>query len=262
MSNRQSPLYTLAFAAIICTLCSVLVSVAVVSLRPLQEINIQTDRQKNVLVAAALLGAEEETSAEKIQSLYDTSVKPVVIRQATGEIASEIDPLAFDQRTAAQDPEISSWAPANKAGISRIPEHLTVYRVEAGNNPSLVVLPVTGKGLWSTMYGFLAMDANNPAVVRGIAFYEHGETPGLGGEIENPQWQALWTGRRALDENFSPVFSLVKGTAGSIEEDPHHVDALTGATMTSNGVTAMIQFWLGDYGYGPFLKRLNRERGE
>ena len=155
-----------------------------------------------------------------------------------------------------------TWAPTNKGGISRISELLTVYRVEAGERPSLVVLPVSGKGLWSTMYGFLAMDAKTPAVVRGIAFYEHGETPGLGGEIENPQWQALWVGRRALDENFSPVFSLVKGRAGTVSEDPYHVDALTGATMTSNGVTAMIQFWLGEYGYGPFLKRLSREGGQ
>ena len=135
-----------------------------------------------------------------------------------------------------------------------------LYEIMKGDDLEMVVLPVEGKGLWSTLYGFLALDADGDTI-RGIAFYKHGETPGLGGEIENPRWQALWDGRKAYDSAGRPVIAVIKGKAGDTSSDPHHVDGLSGATLTSNGVTALVQRWLGEDGYGPFLAKL-RKGGE
>jgi Na+-transporting NADH:ubiquinone oxidoreductase subunit C len=105
----------------------------------------------------------------------------------------------------------------------------------------------------------MAIDVDT-TTIKGVSFYQHGETPGLGGEIENPSWTALWSERRLFDESWTPVFSVKKGSAGSPAEEPHAVDGLSGATLTCKGVTALVQFWVGSNGYGPYLKAF-REGG-
>ena len=121
-----------------------------------------------------------------------------------------------------------------------------------------VVIPVEGYGLWGTLYGYLALE-HDGNTIRGITYYDHKETPGLGGEVDNPKWKALWPGRKAY-ENGEPAIKVIKGLAGSVEEAPHHIDGMSGATITSNGITHMMDFWLGENGYGPFLKKF-REQG-
>ena len=100
----------------------------------------------------------------------------------------------------------------------------------------MLIMPIEGKGLWSTLYGFLSLDADMNTV-RGITFYKHGETPGLGGEVDNPNWKALWNERQAFDADGSVEISVIKGRAGPASEDPHRVDGLSGATLTSKGVS-------------------------
>ncbi len=123
----------------------------------------------------------------------------------------------------------------------------------------MLVLPVEGYGLWSTLYGFLALDADTKTI-RGLTYYQHLETPGLGGEVDNPSWKALWPGRVAFDETGAPVISVIKGRAGSPQDDPYRVDGLSGATITSRGVTNMLQFWLGEAGFGPYLERFRESQ--
>jgi Na+-transporting NADH:ubiquinone oxidoreductase subunit C len=105
------------------------------------------------------------------------------------------------------------------------------------------------------MYGFLALD-KDLATIRGLSFYKHGETPGLGGEVDNPVWKAKWPGRLAFGEAGTPDIHVIKGAAGPVESDPHRVDGLSGATITSNGVTHLLRFWLGENGFGPYLSKL------
>ena len=126
-----------------------------------------------------------------------------------------------------------------------------------GETLELVVLPVEGLGLWSTLYGFIALDADLETV-RGLSFYEHGETPGLGGEVDNPRWKALWPGRKVLADA-EPRIEVVRGRAGSTDEDPYRVDGLAGATMTGRGVTNLLRFWLGEEGFRPYFERLRIE---
>jgi Na+-transporting NADH:ubiquinone oxidoreductase subunit C len=137
---------------------------------------------------------------------------------------------------------------------------MLVYEISRDGRWEQVVLPVSGPGLWSTLYGYLALDVDG-TTVRGLAFYEHGETPGLGGEVDNPKWRALWSGRRVFGDHGEVLIEVIKGRAGSPEDDPHRVDGLSGATMTSRGVSDLVRHWVGEHGYGIYLGRLRRGGG-
>jgi Na+-transporting NADH:ubiquinone oxidoreductase subunit C len=251
----RSNAYIVAFAAAVCAVCAVFVSGAAVALRDRQEENRLLDRQKKVLTVAGLLEEGGSMPAEQVKRVFSEKIRARVVDLETGRYAPEIDAASFDQRRAASDPETSRAAPANRAGIPRVPKHAQVYQLVEDDEVRAVILPIEGKGLWSTLYGFLAL-APDTRVIRGITFYEHGETPGLGGEVDNPRWKALWPGRQAFDADWNPAIRVKKGQAGPADEDPHQVDGLSGATITSRGVTNLLQFWLGEGGFGPYLKRL------
>jgi Na+-transporting NADH:ubiquinone oxidoreductase subunit C len=255
-SRSPTTAYTIAFATLICVVCGVLVSSAAVVLKDRQEANNILDRKRNVLLASGLLRSGETLSPQQLDERF-APVVPVVIRLETGEPAPDIDPLTFDQRAATSDPERSEPAPKNAAGVARLPEHALVYEVrDAAGALEMVVLPINGKGLWSTLYGYVALDSDG-TTIRGITYYAHGETPGLGGEVDNPRWKALWPGRKAFGEAGNVEIEVIKGTAGPPSEDPHRVDGLSGATITSRGVSSMLRFWLSEEGFGPYLERLH-----
>jgi len=143
------------------------------------------------------------------------------------------------------------------AGIRGIERYSRVYLVTDNDTVRRVILPIRGKGLWSTLYGYIAIEGDM-STVSGISFYEHGETPGLGGEIENRRWQSGWQGKKIYNQ--SNEESLVVGQKKGQEEAIHHVDGLSGATLTIQGVDDIITFWFGEHGFKPFLTRL-RENG-
>ncbi|NLN62933.1 MAG: Na(+)-translocating NADH-quinone reductase subunit C [Myxococcales bacterium] len=271
MSRKQGAAYTLGFSALVCLVCSVFVSFSNVSLKERQELNRQVDKQKNVLVAAGLATSDEKLSSEEIVARFQ-SIVPVAValrdpnqpkgeerKPGSGAVLSDVDATAVDMVAAMQDENASLREPANKAGILRVPYVGVVYQVMEGDRVARLVLPISGKGLWSTMYGFMAIAADT-TTIKGVSFYDHGETAGLGGEIENPSWTARWHDRRLFDDAWQPIFAVRKGATGSVAEDPHGVDGLSGATLTSNGVTESVRFWVGEYGYGPYLKAF-REGG-
>ena len=248
------------FAATVCIVCSVFVAGSAVVLKPLQERNKVLDRQKKVLAVAGLVEDGEKLDAETTAQRFAERIHAVVVDLASGTVDESADPSAFDQRKATKDPELSEPAPPNNAGIPRLPEQGLVYRIESDGKLDGLILPIEGKGLWSTLYGFIALDADG-RTVKGITFYEHGETPGLGGEVDNPRWQHLWVGRLAFDDDWSPAIAVKKGRAGSVEADPYQVDGLSGATITSRGVTHLVQFWLGEHGFGPYLEHFRESHG-
>jgi Na+-transporting NADH:ubiquinone oxidoreductase subunit C len=254
--DKESMRHTLIVATALCLVCSVLVSAAAVVLRPVQLENQTLDRKRNILDAAGLL--EEDAD---IDQLF-TQITPALIDLDSGELVEAPDPAGFDQYKAAKEPELSRALGPDEdlASIRRRPNLANVYLVNAKDGElEQVVLPVHGYGLWSTMYGFLALDADGQTI-RGLTFYQHGETPGLGGEISNPDWLALWRDRQVFDDSGTVAISLVKG--GPQEGSPaavHQVDALAGATLTSDGVENLMRFWLGELGFGPFLSKLRME---
>lgn len=253
-SNR----YIILFAAAVCLVCSVFVAFAAVTLKERQDANAVLDRQKKVLIVAGLLQEKAKVSAAEVQTLFDESIVPRVIELATGAYDDSIDASTFYQQRSLKDPAMSRSAPDNRAGLTKVPLYAQVYHVVGDDQIEQIILPIEGKGLWSTLYGFLAL-APDTTSITGITFYQHGETPGLGGEVDNAGWKALWQGRRAFDENWQPAIEVIKGMAGEPSKDPYSVDGLSGATLTCRGVNHLLHYWLSEQGFGPYLERFRSQ---
>lgn len=258
--DKNSTAYTVTFAAIVCLICGVAVAASAVGLKEKQETNKLIDKKSKVLAAAGLL-PEGKVAPRTIDEIFQENVVPKAVKLSTGEEATDVDPTAFDVQKAMRDPKTSGAAPENAAKVARLPEHSLIYEIKKGGTLDTLVIPVEGKGLWSTLYGFLALSADTETV-KGLIFYQHGETPGLGGEVDNPRWRSLWEGRKPFNENFEPVIEVIKGAAGSVEDAPHQVDGLSGATITGRGVSHLIQFWIGEHGFGPTLARYRTAHGK
>ncbi len=246
--------YTFFFATVVCVVCGVLVSTSAVSLAERQAENAALDKMKNVLTVSGLAGPDEKLTPERTQELFTKSVRPFAVDLKTGERTDAVDPQTYDQLAAQNNPETSFEAAANRASVKRVPNYVVIYEIlDESGQPSRLVLPIQGYGLWSTLYGFLALDSDLNTI-QGLSYYQHGETAGLGGEVDNPKWKALWPGRKAFDDDGNVAITVIKGAAGPAESNPYQVDGLSGATLTANGVTFMLEFWLAE-GYGPFLKK-------
>ncbi len=259
---RDSISHTLLVATILCIVCSVLVAGAAVGLRSRQEANKEQDQKKNVLIAAGLFEKGKQT-ADEVDAIFDASITRVLIDLETGEQVDSdvVDPASYDQREAARKPEFSTAVTPSDGlgGIKRREKYAFIYEVknDAGEIER-VVLPIYGKGLWSTLYGFIAV-GNDASTVGGITFYQHGETPGLGGEVDNPRWKSIWQGKQLFDENGDVKIEVIKGTVVDTTTDAtHKIDGLSGATITSNGVEQLVQYWVGPDGFGPFLEKLRQ----
>ena len=239
---------TLIFVFIICLVCAALVSISAVGLKPLQQANKLLDKQTKILEASGLL----EMAGTDIVGTYSKFVVAKMIDLKTGTVI-EGNTDIFDERADARDVAKSSKPDNDIAGINRRADRAVVYLVSNEQGQlNTIVLPIVGSGLWDLMYGFvgLAPDLNT---VRSVVYSDLKETPGLGAEVLNPKWKALWPGKKIYNDQGEATIQLVKG--GAKEGDVHGVDALSGATLTSNGVTSTLRFWLGDEGYGPFVTK-------
>ncbi len=252
--------YNLLFSAAVCGVAAIFVSSLAVALSERQEVNALLYKQSNVLQAAGFAEPGEKLTSEEIEKRFE-NIEIVVIDLETGDEVTDIDATAFDQQAAKKDPERSSEAPENKARINRLPHRAQIFKVKGESGEvEKVILPVEGYGLWSTLYGFLALSSDT-RTIEGLTYYEHLETAGLGGEVDNPRWKALWPGRKAFDENWNPEIEVIKGAAGPADQNPYQVDGLSGATITSRGVTNMLHFWLGPDGFGPYLEKIRAQKG-
>ena len=247
----------------LCIVCSVLVSGFAVFLRPIQEANKLLEQRKNVLLAAGM--DADGLSKDQIEHAFDEGgrIEKVLIDLETGEPVSggTVDAATYNQREAARKKDLSVPVepPGALGGIQRREKYAFVYKVKNEEGVvDQVVLPVYGKGLWSTLYGFLSVDTDG-TTVRGITFYEHKETPGLGGEVDNKKWKAGWQGKKLLGDDGQVALEVIKGTAPKDAE--HEIDGLSGATLTANGVTRLVQYWIGDQGFKAFLDRFRQASG-
>ncbi|MBR1374872.1 MAG: Na(+)-translocating NADH-quinone reductase subunit C [Cardiobacteriaceae bacterium] len=256
-NKQQSKFQVLRFATIVCLACSILVSVSAVGLRPLQEANALNEKRINILRAAGLAGAEEKLSNSEINSKYQ-KVLPLVIDFDKGTLNDKEDPLKFDMYAAAKDPakgrELGKEDPAS---IKRQALSGSVYVILDGERVERIVLPIQGYGLWSTMYGFLAvkLDQENKASIGAINFYSQAETPGLGARITEPQWQAKWDGLVPDFASKNEPLHVVKNKADKAKNE---VDGIAGATLTSRGVQNLVNYWLSDAGYRRFIENVQQ----
>lgn len=255
-SNKDSIKNTVIVAFLVCLVCSIIVSFAAVSLKPIQKANQEIEIKKNILGAAGLL--EEGKSIDEQFEIIETKL----VDLSTGQFSTDLDVAAYDQRKASKDPQQSEKLTAQEdiASIKRQEYYSKVYVVEKDGEMETLILPIRGYGLWSTLRGFVALK-NDLNTIVGLGFYEHTETPGLGGEVDNPNWKAQWIGKKVYDDNGELQVAVKKGTVDSSiqREADHLVDGLSGATLTSRGVTNLVRFWLGENGFEPFLNNLKEE---
>lgn len=259
MSKKESTSRTLLVALAVSLVSSVFVAGAAVSLKPVQIENRQLDKQRSILSIAGL--GEGRLSAREVKDLFASRISAKVVDLETGEFTDAHDPALFDPLKAARDPALSDALPGEQdiALIKRRERFTTVYMVEKDGALDTLILPIRGYGLWSTLHGFMAVKGDLNTVV-GLGFYQHAETPGLGGEVDNPNWKALWPGKELFDEAGKPMIHIIKGNVDPASPDAkHQVDGLAGATLTSKGVDRLIQFWLGEQGFGPLLARLRTQ---
>ena len=250
--SNDDPRKIVGVAVVLCLVCSIVVSAAAIGLRPKQDANKQLERRRIILEVADLLQPGDD-----VNKLFQEKVGARIVDLRTGKFTDAVDPETFNARVAARDPEMSSELSADNdpAQIKRRPHYATVYLVKDNNDGyRTVIIPVHGYGLWSTLYGFLALKPDGNEIV-GLQFYDHAETPGLGGEVDNPNWRAQWRGQQLHDEEGKLRIEVVKGVASGI----HEVDGLAGATLTSRGVSNLVRFWAGEDGFGLFLENMRKE---
>ncbi len=239
---------TITVAFLVAAVCALLVSGATVLLRPIQTANRAAEEQARVEeLVRGIPGMA--TLLEKSGGALST----VVIDLARGRAATEVTSETLDAALA--DP--ANWtaldAGADTAGLGQRPDFTQVFLLRDGDGISLALLPMTGQGYGGRIDAILALQGDMNTIA-GIAITRHAETPGLGGRINEPSWQASFPGTEARDESGTIRFQVARGQASSI----HEVDGITGATRTGSGVTRMVRFWLGPEGYGPLIDAVRR----
>jgi Na+-transporting NADH:ubiquinone oxidoreductase subunit C len=251
VSSKDTVGKTIGVALALCIVCSVVVSTAAVMLKPAQTANVEEDRKRNILAAAGML----EPGVPVLEQF--AGIEPRIVDLRSGQFSEEIEAEGFEPIQAAKDPSISQRLSdaTDTANIGRREDFGVVYLVGDAENPETVILPIRGAGLWGQMYGFLALEGDLTTVA-GIGFYEHKETPGLGGEVDNPRWKGLWPGKQAFADGKVSI-EVIKGTVDrSSPQAMYMVDGLSGSTLTTRGVNNLVRFWLGENGYGPFIANL------
>lgn len=275
MSSRHNTFSTIFVAAVLCVVCATMVSSVSVSLKDKQIQNKELDKKRNILLCAGLISPKDNN--EKIKAMFkeDAAIKveAKILDVDNGKILENFNPYTgkedstfvaanYDQQKATKDPNLSisvSKEQAKNSQIKRRAKYALIYLVKEEGKTTQIILPISSIGLWSTMLGFLAVDVDTTSV-KGFAYYEHGETPGLGGEVDNPNWKSQWPQKKLYNENWQPKIHVIKGKVdNSAPGAEYQIDGLSGATITSNGVSSSLEYWLGDHGFGPFLQNVRKE---
>jgi Na+-transporting NADH:ubiquinone oxidoreductase subunit C len=253
---NDNPKKTIVIAFLLCLVCSILVSVSAVTLKSKQTANKAADIRKNILAVTGMLASDTNIN----EAFKQFEVK--IVDLDTGEYV-DIDPSTYDQNKASDDPEqsIALSSKEDIANIGRRAKLAKIYILKENDAIKQVVLPVHGYGLWSTLYGFISLE-NDFNTIKGLRFYSHAETPGLGGEVDNPKWRSLWDGKKAYDEDGNVKIEVIRGHVDfKMANAEYKVDGLSGATLTSQGVSNLVRYWLGEHAFEPYLSNMRSKAG-
>nr|WP_152696890.1 Na(+)-translocating NADH-quinone reductase subunit C [Morganella morganii] len=247
--NKDSVARTFIVVFVLCLVCSIVVAGSAVGLKSTQQTQIMLDKQRNILDVAGLL--TPSMPADEIDAVYKKFIRAKMVNLKTGQMSDSTGKYDLNDELRSDESSIALSPEEDLAKIRRRANSAEIYLVQnEQGETSKIVLPVYGSGLWSVMYAFIAIDVDG-ITSEGITYYQHGETPGLGGEVDNPQWRKQWIGKKLFNEEGMPAIKIVRSGA---TDSPYGIDGLSGATLTSNGIQHMFDFWLGDNGFGPFLK--------
>lgn len=260
--SRDSVRNTLMVAISLSLVCSLLVAGAAVLLKPKQLQNEAEYRQRIILDVAGIAESDADPA------IAFAAIEARMVDLSTGDYVDVPAVDKFDPIAAASDPELGvRIAPESDiAAIRRRARFAPVYLVRTGDEIEQIILPVYGSGLWSTMYGYLALEADGNTI-RGLRFYSHAETPGLGDQVDKPAWRSKWRGKKLFDDNGEVRVEVIRGavaeaTPGVADDSAYRIDGLAGATLTGRGVTNLIHYWVGPQGFGPYLEKLRGNAGE
>ena len=250
---QESPVRALLVALSVALVCALVVSVAAVQLRPFYLANLEAERLARL--DAILVSLRDSGGDIDFQDL-----EARVVDLNTGDYLDNLNPATHDARKLARDPATSTAGSAEHdlAGIKRRENPSVVYLLRGSDDSiNAVILPVWGVGYQSAMYGYLALEGGLDRILA-FKVYEQGETAGLGSRVQDPEWEALWPGKPAFDQSGRVVVHVGKQPDG---DRTARVDGISGATRTSLGVNGMVRFWLGEYGFGPYLDRIRQGEG-
>ena len=262
-SNKDGLGNTFSVAVLLCLVCSVVVSGLAVVLKPMQTLNKELDQKKNILRAAGLLAAGSDVGpgGRTVEEMFaDFTVRAVDLD--TGDYTDTVNVDVYDPIRAASDSSVSMVLSSEEdiATLGRRENISLVFIKTIEGGIDKVVIPVRGFGLWGTLYGYLALE-NDLSTIAGLGFYQHKETPGLGGEVDNPKWKQGWQGVQLYDDVGQPAVDLVKlRSPANSNAARYEVDALSGATFTTRGVKNLVNFWAGDLGFRPYLDKLKAQQ--
>lgn len=261
MISAESTPQTLLVALGVVLVCSVMVSSTVELLRPVQLAYKQIDRNRVLVKVAGLVAAGEQLSDREIVDRF-RELEVLTVDLTAGRFTTAVDALRFDQRAAAEDPILSvAIEPARDlAGLGRRARYAPVYVLRDRTSIRRITLPVHGRGMWSVIYGYVTLDSDLTTVID-IVFFEHGETPGIGDQIESTAWRASWRGKQLYDDDGALAIRAALALPRNGAER-NRVDAIAGATLTVNGAVNAVRYWLGTDGFGPFLKHLRTARAQ
>ena len=248
--NRDSIKNTLVVSSLLCIICSVLVSAAAVGLKQKQQLNKELDQKKNILQVCGI-----PFTPDSINSLFSENIQRRLVDLRTGQYVEETENghLTVNTYTLKKGLQTDTTnLDIDPAGLGGIREtHAVVFLYAIKNQ---VIIPIRGRGLWSTLFGYVAL-AEDASTVSGITFYQHGETPGLGGEVDNFDWKAQWVGKAAIEDG-QVVIEVKK--QGQVTDSRRQIDGIAGATITTQGVHRLVRFWLGEQGFGKYLAQPNK----
>ena len=242
--NVDSTPRALLVAGIVALACSALVSVAISILRP-QQIELQSFDRYRAILRTTGLSAANQMSDEAVLADY-RALDARIVDFDTDWFVDASNGHAFDhwqldqaEPAADVDKGQAQWAP--------------VYLVRDERRLVSIVLPFDGPGMWAPILGYIAL-ADDLNTVSGVVIYRHGDTPGIGDQIEDPAWLEQWRGKQIRDREGVLRFRVTKDANG-----PHEVDFISGASITTEATGDGAREWLGDERFGPFLKRLREQ---
>ena len=257
MSN-DSIFKTFLVAFLLCVVCSILVCLAAIVRIDKEAYNKQLEIRKTVLAAGGY--QQQIDDGGNIDELFTSNMELKLVDLATGEYTTAVDAATYDQKEAVDNPELSEKIPADLdlAAIGTRAKYAAIYVEKSG----AVILPIRGAGMWGPMYGYIAIAADG-TTVKGFTFYQHAETPGLGAEVDNPNWKKQWPDKQVFNSSGKLALKVVKkGKYNPNAADAvNTIDGIAGSTVTGSKVHGIIRYWFSEHGFAPFLTKLKAERG-
>ena len=249
--NNDSPIKALLVVTATALVCSILVTVAAVTLQPIQKAYQNLERNRAIVVISGLTHNVKQLSDREIVNLFQ-AIEAKIVDLDLGRFDTNYNPDTFDTWQSANIPELSIAIPIEQdlAKLGRRSRLITLYLVNESDKLKRIILPIHGQGMWSKIYGFIALEPDLNTIAD-ITFYQQKETAGIGDKILSPDWQASWKGRKIYDENH--IMQLGSGSIKTAQTSVHQIDTITGATVTVDSVKNLVRYWFGTHGYARFL---------